>query len=334
MKKIALFTFIQIATFSNIYSQSKTIDSNGLQNIEYVKGLFNNELFSEYRYALSALLYYNVLFDWDRYSQKYPELSMQNAKDSLLNFLNKDNSKVGLFLKGVSCYNGEYVKENKELGLKYMIEAYNNNDGNALYLMKEVLKDSELLKYYNFKYPWDFTLPCCRSKNMHTIQYIGGVDNRYDCAKFARPNKIYLTPFNVSALKFDNQTYPGKIIINTPFFSNVDLKRTYNSNSDKLEDHNLFCSDDCIKKVNQYKADGIKLGNKKLDDYANQVIKCAACPKQLKRKDMITIERCACITNDGNDIGTEWGNGVKVCSNQCEESYCISSCKKYGYRKK
>jgi len=323
------------------YKKSKEIYSSMLFVYQNFYGKYNDNEFgilskvlrcasivkAPYSDALNALLYYRLLYEWQDLSKTYPEISKDKAIDSLSYYLSKDTSSVGLFLRGVTYYNGEFVSKNKELGVKLMKEAYKNGDMNATFLMRDILNGNELLKYYNFTYPWDFTLPCRRSKNMHIITQ--AFDARYDCPNFTQPEKLFLTPFNVSALKFNNK---GVLIV--PFFNNIDLEQTFDTWTKKIEYHNLYCSKSCITKAKQYKLDDNKAGDEYFNKTENQLVKCAACSKQMKRKDLITIEKCYCIKKDGTEIGVDWAEGIKVCSYDCEQAYCKSRCNHFGWNQK
>ena len=252
------------------------------------------------------------------------ELSVQ---DSVLFYLNQDTSSLGTFLKGLFQYNGQYYSQNQKLGLNKMKNAFDQNNALAVYYMKTFVSPIE--KYFEIDYPWDFSMPCERNQlNLRLSK--SWIDKRYTCKNFVRPEKLYLEPYNFRKI-FYNNTYGLQII---PY--KINISKTY---GDKLEWSELYCSESCKRKIKMYKnSDSDKL-NADIEKSNNKIIKCKACSNKLKKKDMIAVNYCYCVTKDGTNINIDqstslFGSGPLVCSIACQEKYCISRCKANGYSPK
>lgn len=104
----------------------------------------------------------------------------------------------------------------------------------------------------------------------------------------------------------------------------------------------VMCSGTCQlahENKNNKNWDAIK---NKRDQIDNEEIKCVACSKVMKRKDMLSISECPCYTETGSSINLSFTQSYdiygdsepKACSSECQINYCKTKCAEKGYTSK
>ena len=261
--------------------------------------------------------------------------------DSCVYYLDKLiplNDVNALTLKGIKIFNGEGYIQNKEEGVKLILNAKSLGGIFASKLLETLPKKlfSGIDEGYYFKqsikinYPWDFKILCSN-----------------DCGKYTYPKKII---FN----RIYDDNYNSPQIRKAEFFqddfgnptidiSDNDFKKTFTiSHMGNTDWKHVMCSGTCQlahENKNNKNWDEIKSNRNKID---NEQINCVSCNKLMKRADMLSISECPCYTETGSSINVSFTQSYdlygdsepKACSSECQINYCKTKCTSKGYSSK
>lgn len=241
---------------------------------------------------------------------------------------------MGLTLKGIKIFNGEGYIQNKEEGVKLILKAKSLGGASATKLLETFPQKlfSNISEGYNFKqsvkinYPWDFKVLCSNG-----------------CGKYTYPKKIIFGRIYEKNDQFSTQ------IIRAEFFedelgnptiniSENDFKNTFTIAYMGYSDwKHVMCSATCqMAHENKNNKNWNEMKNKR-KQFDEEEIKCDACSKVMKRKDMLSISGCPCYTATGSSINISFSNDLygdydpKVCSSNCQINFCKTKCSGKGY---
>ena len=263
--------------------------------------------------------------------------------DSCIFYLEKAvnmNMPEAFALKGIKVFNGEGYIKNKEEGVKLLLEAKSLNSTTATTLLetypKKYLEGLKEGYYFNesvkLNYPWNFKVLCSNN-----------------CGKYTYPKEIIFGKYydengteNMPQIKYSDfffdQTGNPKINI-----SYNDFRRTFSIAYMGFEYwKHTMCSATCQlahENKNNKNFDAIRNKRNQID---NEIIKCVACKKSMKRRDMISISDCPCYTETGSSIGINLSQNYdihgdsepKACSYECQINFCKIKCNSKGYTSK
>jgi hypothetical protein len=262
--------------------------------------------------------------------------------DSCVYYLDKLiplNDVNALTLKGIKIFNGEGYIQNKEEGVKLILNAKSLGGSFASKLIdslpRKLFSFSGIYEGFYFKqfikinYPWDFKVLCSNG-----------------CGRYTYPKKII---FN--RLYDDNYNLPQ--IIKAKFFqdnfgnptidiSEKDFKKTFSISYMGDTWKHVMCSGTCQvahENKNNKNFDEIKSNRNKID---NEQINCVSCNKLMKRADMLSISECPCYTESGSSINVSFTQSYdlfgdsepKACSSECQINFCKTKCTSKGYTSK
>jgi hypothetical protein len=271
------------------------------------------------------------------YQVLYDNTNLNKYNDSCIFYLEKlipSNYTAALTLKGIKIFNGEGYIQNKEEGVKLILKAKSLGGASATKLLETFPQKlfSNISEGYNFKqsvkinYPWDFKVLCSNG-----------------CGKYTYPKKIIFGRIYEKDVQFSTQ------IIRAEFFeddlgnptiniSENDFKNTFTIAHMGYSDwKHVMCSATCQlahENKNNKNWDDMKNKRKQFDE---EEIKCNACSKVMKRKDMLSISGCPCYTETGSSINISFSNDLygdydpKVCSSNCQINFCKTKCTAKGY---
>lgn len=275
------------------------------------------------------------------YQVLYYNTNNKKYNDSCIFYIEKlipSNNTGALTLKGIKIFNGEGYIQNKEEGVKLILKAKSLGGGSATKLLETLPQKlfSSIYEGYYFKqyvkinYPWDFKVLCSNG-----------------CGKYTYPKKIIF-----GRIYDDNDNFPQ--IKRAEFFiddlgnptiniSENDFKNTFAiAHMGNTDWKHVMCSGTCQlahENKNNKNWDAIK---NKRDQIDNEEIKCVACSKVMKRKDMLSISECPCYTETGSSINLSFTQSYdiygdsepKACSSECQINYCKTKCAEKGYTSK
>lgn len=266
------------------------------------------------------------------YQILYYQTNNLKYNDSCIYYLEKIipfNHVDAITLKGIKLFNGEGYIQNNEEGINLIKKAQSMGGVIAEKILEEyprTLLEGQIYEGYYFgeniqiNNPWDFKVRCSNhrcKKYTYPEKIIFGKGYREN-------NDIYGLPQIKSSIFFTDDF--GNPIIN---ISSNDFKSTFKLAS--IAKH-VMCSNQCQTEFENWKNSYSKTLKNEDEQYQNEKIKCLACSKVLKRKEMITINRCPCIESDGKSIGVTFPINPRVCSSQCQINYCKTKCSDKGYR--
>lgn len=271
------------------------------------------------------------------YQVLYDNTNQNKYNDSCIFYLEKlipSNYTAALTLKGIKIFNGEGYIQNKEEGVKLILKAKSLGGASATKLLETLPKKlfSNISEGYNFKqsvkinYPWDFKVLCSN-----------------ECGKYTYPKKIIFGRIYEKNDQFSTQ------IIRAEFFedelgnptiniSENDFKNTFTIAHMGYSDwKHVMCSATCqMAHENKNNKNWNEMKNKR-KQFDEEEIKCDACSKVMKRKDMLSISGCPCYTATGSSINISFSNDLygdydpKVCSSNCQINFCKTKCSGKGY---
>jgi hypothetical protein len=267
------------------------------------------------------------------YQVLYYQTNNLKYNDSCIYYLEKIipfNHVDAITLKGIKLFNGEGYIQNNEEGINLIKKAQSMGGVIAEKILEEyprtLLIECTIYEGYYFgenikiNNPWDFKVRCSNrrcGKYTYPEKIIFGKGYRQN-------NDIYGLPQIKSSIFFTDDF--GNPIIN---ISSNDFKSTFKLAS--IAKH-VMCSNQCQTEFENWKNSYSKTLKNEDEQYQNEKIKCLACSKVLKRKEMITINICPCIESDGKSIGITFPINPRVCSSQCQINYCKTKCSDKGYR--
>lgn len=272
------------------------------------------------------------------YNTLYQNSKNKNYNDTCIFYIQKlaaSNATAGLTMKGIKIFNGDGYPQNKDEGMALLLKAKSLGGKSSTALLetlpKMILPDVEESfynkKHVNISYPWNFKLLCSNN-----------------CGKYVYPDEITwgrtykkgsFGAIEVGKFAFFSDDM-GNAYIN---ISEDDFKQTFNIIHFGRDYKTLFCSDKCKSDYSKFVEQNDNQANEEYVQFQNETIKCAACSKQMKRKDMLKVTECPCYTNTGSVIYQNLTkssdlfnkNAPRVCSSACQINYCKISCTSSGY---